>query len=95
MLAKHRNPRRIDELPGAAGRRTGVLCIRIPAAFDSDNSINEAHLRPAILVCLTLFLVAMAGVKFAAHEIVATFGIVGGLLTIAAMYGTARYFDRA
>ena len=37
---------------------------------------------------------AMEGVNFAAHQIVGSFGVVGGLLTIAAMYGTARYFER-
>ena len=36
----------------------------------------------------------MAGVSFAAHGIVAHFGIVGGLATIAAMYGAAVLHER-
>ena len=47
-----------------------------------------------ILVCVVLYGAAMEGVNFAAHQIVGSFGVVGGLLTIAAMYGTARYFER-
>jgi hypothetical protein len=36
----------------------------------------------------------MALVDFGAHKIVGTFGVFGGLVTIAAMYGAARYFER-
>jgi hypothetical protein len=55
--------------------------------------INEAHVRPLILACLALFAVAMAGVSFAAHGIVDHFGVIGGLVTIGAMYGAARWYD--
>jgi hypothetical protein len=36
----------------------------------------------------------MEAVNYGAHQIVGTFGVVGGLATIAAMYGAARYFER-
>jgi hypothetical protein len=55
--------------------------------------INETHVRPLILACLVLYAVAMAGVSFAAHGIVDRFGVIGGLVTIAAMYGAARWYD--
>jgi hypothetical protein len=34
------------------------------------------------------------GVSFATHRIAGNFGVVGGLLTIAAMYGAAVYWKR-
>ncbi len=46
------------------------------------------------LLCCVLFAVAMAAVKLAATEIVGAFGPVGGLLTIAAMYGAAVLYER-
>jgi hypothetical protein len=36
----------------------------------------------------------MSGVSYAAHQIVGTFGVIGGLVTIAAMYGAACYSER-
>jgi hypothetical protein len=51
-------------------------------------------MRPLIWICVVLFAAAMAGVSYAAHQIVGVFGVVGGLVTIAAMYGAARYFER-
>jgi hypothetical protein len=51
-------------------------------------------MRPIILICVAVFSVAMSGVSFAAHQIVGNFGVAGGLLTIAMMYGVARYFER-
>jgi hypothetical protein len=50
-------------------------------------------LRPKILACLVLFSIAMEAVNLGAHQIVGHFGIIGGLLTIAAMYGAARWYD--
>ena len=50
-------------------------------------------MRPRILVCLLLFAVAMEAVAFGAHQIVGNFGVIAGLLTIAAMYGAARWYD--
>ena len=50
-------------------------------------------MRPLILACLALYAVATAGVSFAAHGIVDHFGVVGGLVTIATMYGAARLYD--
>jgi hypothetical protein len=47
-----------------------------------------------VLFCVVLYAVAMEGVNFATHQIVGSFGVVGGLATIAAMYGAARYFER-
>ncbi|MBR1206621.1 MULTISPECIES: hypothetical protein [unclassified Bradyrhizobium] len=46
-----------------------------------------------ILACVVLFAVAMEGVRLAAHGIVIEFGIIGGLVTIAAMLGAARWYD--
>jgi hypothetical protein len=51
-------------------------------------------MRPLIWICIVLYTLAMAGVSFAAHRIVGNFGVVGGLLTIAAMYGAAVYWER-
>ena len=42
------------------------------------------------LLCIVLFTVAMAGVRYYAHHI----GVIGGLLTIAAMYGAAVLYER-
>jgi len=39
--------------------------------------------------CLVLYAIVMSGVRFYAHSI----GIAGGLLTIVAMYGAARWYD--
>ena len=50
-------------------------------------------MRPRILVCLVLFAVVMEAVVFGAHQIVGNFGVIGGLVTIAAMYGAARWYD--
>jgi len=36
----------------------------------------------------------MEAVNFGAHQIVGHFGVIGGLATIAAMYGTALYWER-
>jgi hypothetical protein len=36
----------------------------------------------------------MAGVSFAAHQIVSIWGVAGGVVTIAVMYAAARYFER-
>jgi len=51
-------------------------------------------MRPIILICIAVYAAAMAFVSFAAHQIVGAFGVAGGLVTIAAMYGAARYFER-
>ena len=51
-------------------------------------------MRPKILICLALYAAAMSAVSFGAHQIVGTFGAIGGLMTIGAMYGAAVYFER-
>ena len=50
-------------------------------------------MRPLIWICIVLYTLVMAGVSFAAHRIVGNFGVVGALLTIAAMYGAAVYWE--
>ncbi|MFT0875130.1 hypothetical protein VRZ08_01110 [Rhodopseudomonas sp. G2_2311] len=47
-----------------------------------------------LIACIVVYAAAMGGVRFAAHEIVGTFGAIGGLLVIAAMYGAAVLYDR-
>lgn len=42
------------------------------------------------IACLALYILVMAGVRFYAHSI----GVVGGLLTVAGMYGAARWYER-
>jgi uncharacterized membrane protein len=56
--------------------------------------MRSLFLNHLILVCIVLYSAAMAGVDYAAHQIVGRFGIVAGLAVIAAMYGAARYFER-
>ena len=51
-------------------------------------------MRPLIWICIALYTLVMAGVSFAAHRIVEVFGVLGGLITIAAMYGAARWYDK-
>jgi hypothetical protein len=51
-------------------------------------------MRGVIWVCIALYAVAMEAVAFGAKQIVGNFGIVGGLVTIAAMYGAAVYWER-
>jgi hypothetical protein len=51
-------------------------------------------MRPLIWICLVAYALVMAGVSFAAHRIVGSFGVVGSLLTIAAMLAAAAYLDR-
>lgn len=51
-------------------------------------------MRPIIFICVTVYAAAMAAVALGAREIVGRFGVVGGLLTIAAIYLAARYFER-
>ena len=46
-----------------------------------------------LLICIALYAVVMWGVYLAAHGIDAQFGILGSLVTIAAMYGAARWYD--
>lgn len=52
-------------------------------------------MRPIIWICLAAYAAAMALVEFGAHRIADNFGIAGGVIVIAAMYGAARYFERA
>ncbi len=51
-------------------------------------------MRPIIWICAAVYTVAMEAVNFGAHQIVGHFGVIGGLATIAAMYGTALYWER-
>jgi hypothetical protein len=51
-------------------------------------------MRPLIWICIVFYMFAMAGVSFVAHRIVGNFGVVGALLTIAAMYGAAVCCER-
>jgi hypothetical protein len=46
------------------------------------------------LVCVVLFTAAMLGVRVAAHEIVASFGFIGAVATVGALYAGACYFER-
>lgn len=50
--------------------------------------------RPLILVCIVVFAIAMLGVKFAANGVVNHFGVAGGLVVLAAMFGAAWVFDQ-
>ena len=52
-------------------------------------------MRRVIWVCIALYAVAMEAVAFGARQIVGNFGVVGGLVTIAAMYGAPAYGFRA
>jgi hypothetical protein len=47
-----------------------------------------------ILLCVVLYTAAMEAVRWMAHEIVGTFGVIGGLLAIGAMYGAAVPYGR-
>jgi hypothetical protein len=54
-------------------------------------------MRRSILVigaCLTLYAVAMEAVNYGAKQIVSHFGLIGTLLTLAAMYGAAVLYER-
>ena len=73
-----------DGLRALAAAGLGIL-----ALFAIIKATNE----PAISNKWTFYLPAEA-VAFGAHQIVGHFGVIGGLATIAAMYGTARYFER-
>ena len=46
--------------------------------------MRNLFLNHLILVCIVLYSAAMAGVDYAAHQIVGRFGIVAGLAVIAA-----------
>src|SRR5260370_23824290 len=61
---------------------------------DSTPTIRSAMslIRFRLYACLALFALAMTGVSFAAHGIVGHFGVIGGLLTLPAMYFPARHF---
>ncbi|WP_431014554.1 hypothetical protein [Bradyrhizobium pachyrhizi] len=50
-------------------------------------------LRPLILICIALFAVAMAGMRFLAHSIVDNFGTVGIFAALAALLGAAYLYD--
>jgi hypothetical protein len=47
-----------------------------------------------VVLCVVLYAVAMEAVRWMAHEIVGTFGVIGGVLTIGAMYGAAVAYER-
>lgn len=51
-------------------------------------------MRSLIWICIALYTLVMAGVNYVAHQIVGNFGWFGGLVTIAAMYGAAVYWER-
>jgi hypothetical protein len=55
---------------------------------------EDALMRRIIWVGIAVYAVAMGGVAFSAKQIVGNFGVLGGLATIAAMYGAARYYER-
>jgi hypothetical protein len=50
--------------------------------------------RYLVLVNVVIFAAAMLGISFAAHRIVNTFGVGGGMATIALMYAAACWYDR-
>ena len=58
-----------------------------------SKSPSEAKSRLSLghmAACLTLYSLVMAGVHYYAHNI----GVVGGLLTILAIWGAACWYDR-
>ena len=66
-----------------------------PSKWQNARPCSGATGRPGrrlgyMVVCLALFTIAMEGVRFYAHES----GFIGGLLSIAAMYGSARWYER-
>ena len=50
-------------------------------------------LNPLLLACVLVYALAMGGVDFVANRIVADFGPIGGVATIAAMYAAARWYE--
>ena|SRR5258705_13353596 len=62
-------------------------------ARDPHSDARASHMRPLIWTCIVLYTLAMAAVSFAAHWIVGNYGGVGALLTIAAMYAAAVYWE--
>ncbi len=56
--------------------------------------MRNFFLNHPVLFCVVLFAVAMEGVSYAAHQIVGRFGVAGGLVTIAAMWGAAVHWER-
>lgn len=51
-------------------------------------------MRPLVWICIALYALAIAGVSYVAHGIVGSFGVAGGLATIAAMYVATVYWER-
>jgi hypothetical protein len=95
---------RIPRIAGLSGKKLAAslffryfqannIAASISAATLNYDRINEAHVRLSFLACLALCTVAMTGVSFVAHSIVNHFAIMGGLTTIAAMYGAALWYD--
>ena len=76
------------ERPRCSKRRLG--CDEWPFEMAKSNSSagSEKPVRYSVgfsIACLALYILVMAGVRFYAHSI----GVVGGLLTVAGMYGAA------
>jgi hypothetical protein len=103
MFGESINPSAVNELTGTRRRRIRVARVRVAPTFRPYDPINETHflpqenaprMRPIIWICIAVFAAAMAFVDYGAHQIVGNFGIAGGLVAIAAMYGAARYFER-
>jgi hypothetical protein len=62
-------------------------------------SVGEIHKEfprvwKLILFCIVLYTAAMEGVRWMAHGIVGSFGVIGGLSAIGAMYGAAVLYER-
>lgn len=51
-------------------------------------------MRPLIWISLVAYALVMAGVSFAAHRIVDNFGVLGGLVVLAAIFAAAHWYDK-
>jgi hypothetical protein len=51
-------------------------------------------MRPLIWISLGAYVIAMLGVRYAAHGIVDNYGLPGTAISLAAIYGFAVWFER-
>jgi hypothetical protein len=85
--------RRIVRIPSSSGRR--LRCdewsseLAKGAADGSANPSGDTGVG-RVIACLVLYAFGMAGVRFYAQRI----GVVGALLSIAGLYGVARWYER-
>ena len=72
----------------------GQPALTVPGTRPSPHQAGvENSGETVIWICLAAYALPMAGVSYAAQKIVGDFGVTGGLLAIAAMYGAARYYE--